>query len=78
MGEKEKRNKNKKQKHQHPNDQSTKQNSDFSFKPSSEVKGIKFGGQFIVKSFTIRRARPLELLKVLSFPPTNNTNKPTH
>lgn len=76
MGEKEKRNKNKKQKHQHPNDQTTKQNSDFSFKPSSEVKGIKFGGQFIVKSFTIRRARPLELLKVLSFPPTNNTNKP--
>ena len=40
MGEKEKRNKNKKQKHQHPNDQTTKQNSDFSFKPSSEVKGM--------------------------------------
>ncbi|XP_061338372.1 uncharacterized protein LOC133285198 [Gastrolobium bilobum] len=77
MGEKEKKNKNKKQKHQHPNDQTTKQASDFSFKPISEVKGIRFGGQFIVKSFTIRRARPLELLKVLSFPPTNNTtNKP--
>ena len=80
MGEKEKetKNKNKKQKHQHPNDQTTKQASDFSFKPSSEVKGLRFGGQFIVKSFTIRRARPLELLKVLSFPPTNknNTDKP--
>ncbi|KAI4352128.1 hypothetical protein L6164_006409 [Bauhinia variegata] len=80
MAEKEKnksKNKNKKQKHQHPNDQTTKQtsSSDFSFKPSSEVKGLRFGGQFIVKSFTIRRARPLELLKVLSFP-TINKNKP--
>ena len=73
MAEKEKaKNKNKKQKHQHPNDQTIKQTStDFSFKPSSEVKGLRFGGQFIVKSFTIRRARPLELLKVLSFPQTN-------
>lgn len=68
MGEKEKNKKNKKQKHQHPNDQTTKQTSDFSFKPSSDVKGIRFGGQFLVKSFTIRRAKPLELLKLLSFP----------
>ncbi|CAL0314621.1 unnamed protein product [Lupinus luteus] len=75
MGEKETKKKNKKQKHQHPNDQTTKQASDFSFKPSSEVKGLRFGGQFIVKSFTIHRARPLELLKVLSFPPTNNNTK---
>ncbi|XP_040994952.1 uncharacterized protein LOC121241304 [Juglans microcarpa x Juglans regia] len=79
MEQKEK-NKNKKQKHQHPNDQTTKPNSDFSFKPSSDVKGLRFGGQFIVKSFTIRRARPLELLQLLSFPPTNpkpnnNNNK---
>ncbi|KAJ9175718.1 hypothetical protein P3X46_014246 [Hevea brasiliensis] len=65
---------NKKQKHQHPNDQTTKPASDFSFRPSSEVKGLRFGGQFIVKSFTIRRARPLELLKVLSYPPTNRNN----
>ncbi|EEF31533.1 uncharacterized protein LOC8267773 [Ricinus communis] len=73
MEEKEKK-KNKKQKHQHPNDQTTKPTSDFSFKPSSEVKGLRFGGQFIIKSFTIRRARPLELLKVLSYPPTNSNN----
>lgn len=46
--------------------------SEFSFKPSSEVKGLKFGGQFIVKSFTIRRAKPLELLKLLDFPPMLN------
>ncbi|KAK4784025.1 hypothetical protein SAY86_018393 [Trapa natans] len=71
--------KHKKQKHKHPNiDEETfsKPTSpaslDFSFKPSSEVKGLRFGGQFIVKSFTIRRARSLELLRVLSFPPTNN------
>ncbi|KAG8651336.1 uncharacterized protein LOC110618865 [Manihot esculenta] len=74
MGEKEKKKQNKKQKHQHPNDQTTKPASDFSFKPSSEVKGLRFGGQFIVKSFTIRRARPLELLKLLSYPPTNRSN----
>ncbi|KAI5346413.1 hypothetical protein L3X38_014292 [Prunus dulcis] len=77
MGEKEKKtsNKNKKQKHQHPNDQTTKTaSSDFSFKPSSEVKGLRFGGQFIVKSFTIRRARPLELLQLLSLPPPNKPN----
>lgn len=72
MEEKEKKKHKKKQKHQHPNDQTTKLSSDFAFKPCSEVKGLRFGGQFIVKSFTIRRARPLELLKVLSYPPTNN------
>ncbi|KAJ4719871.1 S-adenosylmethionine:tRNA ribosyltransferase-isomerase [Melia azedarach] len=75
MGEKEKKkNNNKKQKHQHPNDQTLKPTSDIAFKPSSEVKGLKFGGQFIVKSFTIRRARPLELLKILSYPPVNKSN----
>ncbi|KAI5670681.1 hypothetical protein M9H77_11045 [Catharanthus roseus] len=66
--------KNKKQKlHQHhPNyDQTSKTASDFSFKPCSEVKGLRFGGQFIVKSFTIRRAKPLELLRLLSLPPPN-------
>ncbi|KAL5973312.1 hypothetical protein ACLOJK_029962 [Asimina triloba] len=39
------------------------------FKPSSDVKGLRFGGQFIVKSFTVRRAAPLELLRLLSIPP---------
>ncbi|XP_031259631.1 uncharacterized protein LOC116117751 [Pistacia vera] len=74
MGEKEKKKNNKKQKHQHPNEQTTKPASDISFKPCSEVKGLKFGGQFIVKSFTIRRARPPELLKLLSYPPINKSN----
>ncbi|XP_041000557.1 uncharacterized protein LOC121246454 [Juglans microcarpa x Juglans regia] len=73
MEQKEKKKKIKKQKHQHPNGQSTKPSLDLSFKPSSDVKGIRFGGQFIVKSFTIRRARSLELLQLLSFPPTINT-----
>ncbi|KAG5228812.1 glucan endo-1,3-beta-glucosidase [Salix suchowensis] len=35
---------------------------------------IRFFFQFIVKSFTIRRAMPFELLKVLSYPPTNKNN----
>ncbi|XP_062092675.1 uncharacterized protein LOC133798419 [Humulus lupulus] len=79
MEEKEKKKKknsssNKKQKHQHPNDQTTKYSSDFSFKPYSDVKGVRFGGQFIVKSFTIRRARPLELLQLLSCPPNSTTS----
>uniref|UniRef100_A0A0E0HFJ6 DUF7851 domain-containing protein n=1 Tax=Oryza nivara TaxID=4536 RepID=A0A0E0HFJ6_ORYNI len=39
------------------------------FKPSGEVKGVRFGGQFIVKSFTVRRASPLELLRLLDIPP---------
>ncbi|KAI4302393.1 hypothetical protein MLD38_038142 [Melastoma candidum] len=77
--------KEKKQKHRHPTAINTPTNpnpnpkpkskpppsssADFTFKPTPEVKGLRFGGQFIVKSFTVRRARPLELLKVLSFPP---------
>ncbi|KAH7855926.1 hypothetical protein Vadar_030655 [Vaccinium darrowii] len=70
MGEDKENNKKKKkkQKHNHPNDQTSKPTSDFSFKPTSDVKGLKFGGQFVVKSFTIRRARPLELPRLLSLP----------
>ncbi|KAG2258034.1 hypothetical protein Bca52824_077328 [Brassica carinata] len=61
MGEKEKKSKKKKNK-------DSKSSPDISFKPSSDVKGLKFGGQIIVKSFTLRRARTLELLKLLSLP----------
>ncbi|XAR66281.1 hypothetical protein NMG60_11012458 [Bertholletia excelsa] len=70
MEEKEK--KKKKPKHQHPNDQTSKATSDFAFKPSTDVKGLRFGGQFVVKSFTVRRARPLELPRLLSLPPATN------
>ncbi|GFZ14913.1 hypothetical protein Acr_24g0011030 [Actinidia rufa] len=69
MEVKEKNKKTKKQKHQHPNDQTTKPTSDFAFKPCSAVKGLRFGGQFVVKSFTVRRALPLELPRLLSLPP---------
>ncbi|PON88724.1 hypothetical protein TorRG33x02_154300 [Trema orientale] len=84
MEEKEKKKKNKnstsnkKQKHQHPNDQTAKTSSDFSFKPCSDVKGLRFGGQFIVKSFTIRRARPLEIFQLLCFPPNSTANNNNH
>lgn len=65
MGEKKK-----KQKHQHQNQQqhqeANKSKTDPAFKPSSDVKGIRFGGQFVVKSFTVRRASHLELLHLLS------------
>ncbi|KAF5770898.1 hypothetical protein HanRHA438_Chr14g0675751 [Helianthus annuus] len=59
----------KKQKHKHTNHQPS---STYSFKPSSEVKGLRFGGQLIVKSFTIRRARPIEILRLLSLPTTHH------
>jgi len=65
MAEKEKKTKKKKKKEKH-------QSSDISFKPSSDVKGLKFGGQIIVKSFTIRRARTFELLKLLSLPSSSS------
>ncbi|KAF8402914.1 hypothetical protein HHK36_011006 [Tetracentron sinense] len=80
-----KENEKKKQKHQHPDQKPSKPTSDPAFKPSADVKGLRFGGQFIVKSFTIRRARPLELLRLLAFPqsnhhhhnqPNNNTKQP--
>ncbi|KAF3575503.1 hypothetical protein DY000_02032595 [Brassica cretica] len=54
----------------------TKSSPDISFKPSSAVKGLKFGGQIIVKSFTIRRARTLELLKLLSLPSSSSPSPP--
>ncbi|XP_022891880.1 uncharacterized protein LOC111406734 [Olea europaea var. sylvestris] len=47
----------------------------YSFKPCPEVKGLRFGGQFIVKSFTIRRARLLELLRLLSLPPLTSATQ---
>ncbi|KAJ8566105.1 hypothetical protein K7X08_030582 [Anisodus acutangulus] len=77
MGEKKEKEKekSKKQKHKHPNDEKApKTTSDFTFKPISDVKGLRFGGQFIVKSFTIRRAKPLELHRLLSLPPPPSTN----
>ncbi|CAN1746962.1 hypothetical protein LINPERHAP1_LOCUS2923 [Linum perenne] len=88
MAEKEKQKKqksanHKKQKNQHPNKdhQPTSKSGgalDLSFKPSLEVKGLRFGGQFVIKSFTIRRARPIELLKLLSYPlpPPSADKKP--
>ncbi|XP_042475732.1 uncharacterized protein LOC122057627 [Macadamia integrifolia] len=72
MGEKEKEKR--KQKHQ----KDSKSSSDPSFKPSSDVKGLRFGGQFIVKSFTVRRAAPLELFRLLALPPTLNNNTHNH
>ncbi|KAJ3668967.1 hypothetical protein LUZ60_010917 [Juncus effusus] len=48
----------------------TKSTTDPHFKPSSETKGIRFGGQFIVKSFTVRRSSPLELFRLLDIQPS--------
>ncbi|XP_008776826.2 uncharacterized protein LOC103696880 [Phoenix dactylifera] len=61
-----------KHKHQNPQQQQqrNKSTSDPHFKPSSDVKGIRFGGQFVVRSFTIRRATPLEQLRLLDIPPS--------
>ncbi|KAI3892986.1 hypothetical protein MKW92_052104 [Papaver armeniacum] len=72
MGEKEKKMKKKSQKkNENQNQNQTKPISDLEvFKQSSDVKGIRFGGQFIVKSFTVRRATSPELLHLLSHSPS--------
>jgi hypothetical protein len=59
----------KKHKHKHKEKEKEKQSEQAHFKPCADVKGIRFGGQFIVKSFTVRRASPLELLRLLDIPP---------
>ncbi|KAK9683296.1 hypothetical protein RND81_10G129800 [Saponaria officinalis] len=71
-----KKNSNKKQKQKHPNYEQQQQTTttsttattatNISFKPSSDVKGLKFGGQFIVKSFTVRRTSTRELSLLLN------------
>ncbi|XP_074308255.1 uncharacterized protein LOC141643120 [Silene latifolia] len=81
---KEKKSSNKKQKQKHPNNDqqhqttttisTTATTSNISFKPSSDVKGLKFGGQFIVKSFTVRRASPCELSLLLNHDHNHNGN----
>ncbi|KAL2556010.1 Uncharacterized protein Fot_00749 [Forsythia ovata] len=68
------KNKNKKQKKLHPNDQHSKMASDFAVKPCLEMKGFRFASQFIVKSFAIRRAHPLELLRLLFLLPPTTTH----
>ncbi|KAI3731093.1 hypothetical protein L1987_62276 [Smallanthus sonchifolius] len=65
------------QKHYHKNKKNQNHpNSDHSFQPSSHVKGLRFGGQFIVKSFTVRRARPIELRLLLSLEPADHKPSP--
>ncbi|XP_076914525.1 uncharacterized protein LOC143573567 [Bidens hawaiensis] len=62
MDEKSSKSKKKKPKHKHPS-------NDYTFKPSSEVKGLRFGGQLLIKSFNVRRARHHELPRLLSLQP---------
>ncbi|XP_073009168.1 uncharacterized protein [Typha latifolia] len=66
MAEEEKKEK-KKKKDKHKDQKST---TDPHFKPSSDIKGIRFGSQFVVKSFTVRHASPLELIRLLDIPPS--------
>jgi len=68
MGEREEKKKKK--------NKNKKSTTDAHFKPSSDVKGIRFGGQFIVKSFTVRRAAPLELTNLLDIPIIASNNFP--
>ncbi|XP_020577799.1 uncharacterized protein LOC110022964 [Phalaenopsis equestris] len=49
-------------------ERATPSQKDAAFKPSSAVKGLRFGGQFITKSFTVRRATSPELLHLLNYP----------
>ncbi|RZC78760.1 hypothetical protein C5167_002958 [Papaver somniferum] len=67
MGENEQ--KKKKQKHKHTDQKSSDHPA---FKRSSDVKGIRFGSQFIVKSFTVRRASSLQLSRLLRLAPSDH------
>uniref|UniRef100_A0A0E0A0A0 DUF7851 domain-containing protein n=1 Tax=Oryza glumipatula TaxID=40148 RepID=A0A0E0A0A0_9ORYZ len=70
MAEERKKEKEKKKKHKEKEkEKAGTHGGEAHFKPSGEVKGVRFGGQFIVKSFTVRRASPLELLRLLDIPP---------
>ncbi|GJU71543.1 hypothetical protein Tco_1262948 [Tanacetum coccineum] len=51
-------------------------NSKNSFKPSSKIKGLRFGGQPLIKSFTVRHARHPELLRLLHLPVTHHKPSP--
>uniref|UniRef100_A0A7N0TM88 DUF7851 domain-containing protein n=1 Tax=Kalanchoe fedtschenkoi TaxID=63787 RepID=A0A7N0TM88_KALFE len=83
MGEKEKKDSKKQPKqssktHKHPHHPTTRDckttpDPPSYFKPSSDVKGLKFGAQFIVKSFTVRRATPAQLLQLLTLPDAHPT-----
>ncbi|XP_047324459.1 uncharacterized protein LOC124927988 [Impatiens glandulifera] len=61
----------KSKKNKNPDDhhQTTNPCSNLSFKPTSDVKGLRFGGQIVVKSFNVRRARRHEFLRLLSLSP---------
>ncbi|KAJ0962388.1 hypothetical protein J5N97_030216 [Dioscorea zingiberensis] len=79
--DKEKKNKNKKKKQKQKQVGNNNKGSEeeaghqyHHFKCSSEVKGIRFGGQFIVKSFTVRRATSIELRSLLSCPQLPNSS----
>ncbi|KAK9126951.1 hypothetical protein Scep_015797 [Stephania cephalantha] len=70
MEHKEEKKKKKFKQQEHKN----RSSSDLAFEPSSEVKGLRFGAQFIVKSFTVRRATSLQLLRLLSLPQRRHNN----
>ncbi|WOL20346.1 hypothetical protein Cni_G29151 [Canna indica] len=40
------------------------------FKPCKDVKGLRFGGQLLVKTFTVRCASALELSQLINVPPS--------
>ncbi|CAL9759887.1 unnamed protein product [Musa acuminata subsp. burmannicoides] len=61
--------------HQPPN---PKSNTDLRFKPSRDVKGIRFGGQVVVKAFAVRRASPLELPWLLNAAPRELSPRRSH
>ncbi|XP_009420105.2 uncharacterized protein LOC103999927 [Musa acuminata AAA Group] len=73
MAEEEEQQKRKKHKHKEKDQQKGPKNKPAAdqphFKSSADVKGLRFGGQFVVKSFTVRQAAPLELLQLLDLPP---------
>nr|ABK24369.1 unknown [Picea sitchensis] len=53
------------------------QRGDPAFQPASSVKGLRFGGQLMIKNFKVRRASALEFNRLLCVPDAGSSPFPT-
>jgi len=53
------------------------QRGDPVFQPASSVKGLRFGGQLMIKNFKVRRATALEFIRLLCVPDAGSSPFPT-
>lgn len=51
-----------------PQEKKVEKRADPAFQPTSAVKGLRFGGQLMIKNFKVRRAAPPEFSRLLLLP----------